>query len=137
LLAEQVLCFFVQRAQEIHVGIDPGAETALEQFIPKPIGKRGNAPPSVPNDRQFREDFRGVANLDTIRNSYRLTVTVESQSMTLTQDRPEACPFHRAQAVADPQGQALQHLLVIAMRAAGTRPAAGNAGSAWDGVGAS
>src|SRR5436305_462874 len=83
----------------------------------------------------FREDFRGVTNLDAIRNSYRLTVTVESQSMMLTQDRPQACPFHRAQAVADPQGQAMQHLPQVAMRAAMARPVVGNADFTWDRVG--
>ena len=65
---------------------------------------------------------RSIGNLNPLGNSYRVSVTVKSQLMTLTHDRSEAGPLDRSQAFADPQGHAPQHQGRTAMRAAAARP---------------
>lgn len=131
LLPEEILGFAVKWLDEIHVGVDPGAEAALQQLVAKPIGKRRDAAVTMPDDGALRQDFRGVANLDPFRNSYRLAVTVKAERMTLSKDRPKARPFHGAEPVADPQGQAMKHRTAMAMRSIPVSPAAGAARAWW------
>src|SRR6478672_4186745 len=117
-----MLNLLVERAEKIHVGVDPGTDALLQQLIAKPIRKWGNTASPMPHEGGCRKDACSVLKLHAFWNSCRLPVTINGQVMTLTQHRPQAGPFHSPQAVADPQGHAPKHLCQIAMRAAVARP---------------
>jgi len=122
LLAEQIFRMFVEGLEEVHVRIDPRAKSSPEHLVAKPVGEWRDAASSVPKDRALRQDIRGILEFDAFWNSYRLIVTVKSQSMTLTQHRSEARSLKGTEPVANPQGPALKHLAAVGMPPAVVRP---------------